>query len=89
MPLHLLTCLFHGIFADVSPGNVARKEPRLGLGHTPPVAQTFQQLGGKHDIPVFLALALFHADDHSLAIDIWWPQVYNLRDAQASCVAGC
>src|SRR6266700_1973534 len=41
-----LAGLFDGVFADVCTGNVALEQPLLGLRHTPPVAQAFQQFWG-------------------------------------------
>ena len=63
--MRLSACLLHGVFADMCTCNAAREEPLLGLCHTPPVAQAFQQLGREHDISIFLPLALLDTDDHS------------------------
>src|SRR6266568_5523312 len=83
----LLTGQFYGFPVDVTARNIAGKQPRLGLHGSPPVPQGFQQLGGEHDIAVFLALALLHANDHALAIDIDGPQANGFGDTQASRVA--
>src|SRR6185295_16555987 len=83
----LLTSQFYGFPVNVTARNIAGKQPRLGLRGSPPVPQGFQQLGGKHDVSVFLALALLHANDHALAIDMGGLQADGLGDAQPSRVA--
>src|SRR5205809_8148082 len=82
-----LTGPFYGFAVDVTARNIAGTQPRLGLHRSPPVPQAFQQLGGEHDVAVFLPLALLHADDHALAIDIDGLQANGFGDAQASRVA--
>ena len=59
----------------------------LGFVRPPPVAQDFQQLGGEHHVPVFLSLALLHANDHALAVDVGGLQADGLGDAQPRGVA--
>src|ERR1700693_176001 len=83
----LLTRQFYGFPMDVTARNITRKQPWLGFSRSPPVPQGFQQLGGEHDISVFLALALLHTNDHALAIDIDGLQANGLGDAQAGRVA--
>ncbi len=48
----------------------AGEEPSLGLQSAPVVAQSFQQDGTEHDVPILTALATLDVDDHPLAIDI-------------------
>ena len=74
---------------DVAAGNIARKKPGRGLRHPPPVAQDFQQLRRKHDVPVFLPLALLHPNDHALTVDVGGLQADDLGDAQPRGVASC
>ena len=52
------------------------------------MAKDFQQLGGEHDVPVFLSLALLDANDHALAVDVGGLQADDLGDAQSRGVAG-
>jgi len=56
--------------SDGVAGEIAGEEPRFGFCHSPPLPQDFQQLGRKHDVPIFLPLALIDTDDHTLAIDV-------------------
>ena len=70
------------------PGEVTGKQPVPGLLHSPPILQDVQQLGGEHDIAIFLPLALLDTDDHTLAIDIGGFQADSLGDTQAGGVAG-
>src|ERR1041385_7094607 len=83
----LLTGQLYGFPVDVTARNIAGKQPRLGLHGSPPIPQSFQQLGGEHDVAIFLALALIHPDDHALAIDIDGLQANGFGDTQASRVA--
>lgn len=64
------------------PGNSAGLRPR----RPPPVAQPFQQLRREHDIAVALALALFDAQGHALAVDIGNLERHDLGHAQSRAV---
>ena len=47
-----LASLLYGEPADVVADSIARKEPLLGLVHSPPVLKNFEQLWGKHDVAI-------------------------------------
>ena len=49
---------------------LARKQINVRPSDAVPVPQHFQELRREHDQPVFASLALLHADQHALAIDI-------------------
>src|SRR5438128_2247417 len=48
-----------------------RKQPALWPYCLPPSAQQLKQVWRQHDVAVFAALALLHADDHALAVDVF------------------
>src|SRR5260370_6819626 len=83
----LLAHQFPRLPLDMAARNTAREEPWLGLRRPPPVAKDFQQLGREHDVPVLLSLALLHANDHALTVDVGRPQADDLGDAQSRGVA--
>jgi hypothetical protein len=51
-------------------------------------AQDLQQLGGEHDVAVFLPLAVLDAQVHPLAIDRRNREVHGFRDPKAGGVTG-
>src|SRR6516162_6856729 len=85
--MRLLARVPHRLPSDVTLDSIAREEPLLGLVHWPPATQDLEQLWRKHDVAIFLPLALFDSNDHSLAVDIGHFQADSLGDAQPGSVA--
>ena len=65
-----------------------REQPRLLRPHDAEVsAQQLQQAGGEHGITILAALAVCHADEHALAVDVGDFQGDRCGDAQSRAVA--
>src|ERR1700730_16287152 len=86
--MRVLAHRFYSVPADVAADSITREEPPFGLVHSPPVAQDFEELWGKHDIAIFGTFTLLDTDEHSLTVDIGDLQADRLRDAQSGGVAG-
>ena len=86
--MRFLARLLHGVLANGPAGDITWEEPQLGLLDSPPVPQDFQQLGGEHNVAIFLPLALFDADDHAPAIDGVGFEADGLRDSHPGGVTG-
>jgi len=84
----LLAGSLHSVLCNRLSKNVTWKQPVFRAGRTKVASQRFQQFGREHDIAVLLPFALFHPDDHPLAVDIDGLQVNGLGDPQARRVAG-
>ena len=54
--------------------------------HPPPSAQQVEQVRRQHDVTVLAALALLHADDHPLAVNVGNLERDHLGGAQAGAV---
>ena len=75
------TGVFDGVFRNRSVRVAAWKEPIPRMHGFPIVAQDLQQLSRQHDVAIFLAFALHHADDHPPTIYGSGLQANGLRDA--------
>ena len=62
--MRLLAGILHRLPGDGTVDSIAREEPLLWLVDRPPATQDLEQLGRKHDIAIFLPLALFDSNDH-------------------------
>jgi hypothetical protein len=51
-------------------GVLAREQPALRPCNAIPVAQKFEQHGGKHRIAIFATLALLDAQHHTFGVDV-------------------
>jgi hypothetical protein len=49
---------------------ITGEEPSFGLQSAPVLAQSFQQDGTEHNVPILTALATLDVDDHPLTIDV-------------------
>ncbi len=67
-------------------GVAAWKQPARGPCRPPPDAQQFEQARRKHHVTVLAAFALFHADDHPLAVDVGDLERDDLGGAQARAI---
>src|SRR5215469_6659409 len=85
--MRLLASVVHRLPGDVTVDSIAREEPLLRLVHWPPTTQDLEQLWRKHDVAIFLPLALCDSNDHSFAVDIGHFQADSLGDAQPGSVA--
>ena len=56
--MRLLASLLYGEPGDVAADSITWEEPPFGLVHSPPGAQDFEELWGKHDIAIFLSLCV-------------------------------
>jgi len=68
--------------------NLSGEEPVSRAGDLPVFAKQGQQSWREHHIAIFAPLALKHAKDHSLAVDVADTQGNHLRDPQACGVGG-
>src|SRR5258707_635278 len=64
----------------------AWKQPALRPRRPPPGAQQVEQVRRQHDVTVLAALALLHADDHPLAVNVGNLERDHLGGAQAGAV---
>src|SRR5215469_4864236 len=71
---------------DGQEGIAAGKQPQPWLRHPPVVLEDRQQLWREHRMPVLLALPLFDADQHALAVDVRHLEVGNFGDTQTGAV---
>jgi hypothetical protein len=62
------------------------KKPALRPPDPPPVAQKLQQLGRKHRMSGFAALAILDPQQHALAVDVRHLQRDDLGDTQAGAI---
>ena len=75
--------------ADVPAGLLAGKQPLARRPFDLPVgAQQVEQPGREHDQALLAALALGHAQDHALAVDVAGAQGHDLEDAQPGGIGG-
>ena len=84
----LLAGVLHSACRDRLSEIVTWKQPVFRTGRPPVVSQCDQQFGREHNVAVLLPFALFHLDDHPLAVDIDGLQVNGLGDPQACRVTG-
>src|SRR5215467_11045932 len=71
---------------DGQEGIAAGKQPQPWLRHPPVVLEDRQQLWREHRMPVLLALPLFDAHQHALAVDVRHLEVGNFGDTQTGAV---
>ena len=83
----LLTRLLQGTRGDRSTGQLAGKEPVARALRFPIRPQEREQGGREHDVAIFAALALVHANHHALTIDVGDFQMGRFRNAQARRIA--
>ena len=58
----------------------------LRPGHSPPGAQPFEEQRRQHGVAILVALALFNAQDHTLAVNIADLQRNDFAGAQSGTV---
>ena len=83
-----LACVFDRGGGDVIARDGTWKQPVPRFSLLPPIPHNLKQSSRKHDVPVFVALALFDANDHPPAIDVGGSQANGFRDTQPGRVAG-
>src|SRR5258708_9342846 len=66
---HLSADLLHGHGRDRPRWRIAREQPFSWMGTLPVIAKHVRQFGRPYDRGVLAPLALFHTDDHPLAVD--------------------
>ena len=67
----------------------AREEPVMSrFGSFPVLSQHLVEIGGQHDLTVFLTFPLTYRDLHSLAVDVSDLEFDHLRDPQARRIGG-
>ena len=69
------------------PGQFAGKEPVARAFGFPIRPQERQQRGREHDVAIFAAFALVHANHHALTINVGDFQMGRFRNAQARGIA--
>jgi len=79
--------MLDGMRGDRS-AEIPGEKPLLGPHDPPIVSERVEQFGREHDVAVFVALALGHADHHPLVVERAGFQANGFGDAQAGGVAG-
>src|SRR5258708_388509 len=69
-------------------GTPAGKEPFWGPRRAPPYTQHFEQARGEHGVAGLASLALLHAEQHALRVDVDDLQRHRLGNTQAGAVTG-
>ena len=64
----------------------AGQDLALGVAQAPPGPQPLQQHGAEHGVAILATLALFHAQGHTLAVDVADLQRHDLADAKSGAV---
>lgn len=72
-----VACLPDRVSGDRVSGDVTGKKPVAGMSVVPVRSQDLEQARGQHYIAILTVLALIHADDHALTVDVDGLQVRN------------